>query len=227
MNIKKYIMPLAPVTSEILAKLHKYMQKYPVCFPVEETSLPVFTQKNLEVSYHEGDSDYIYSKDKMSHYPGRKLHKKKNLLKQFKLKYTFSEHVLSEKNKADARLVLDGWQSDVGLERGETDYKSCMEVIELAETLNLTGCICYVNNEPEGFLLGEYLINETFVIHFAKRRRKFKGLYQFMYSSFAKNLPETVKYLNFEQDLGKLTLKIAITSYQPDFMLKKYRLRLR
>lgn len=223
---ESYIMPLAPITPTMIPHLDKYMQQYPICFPIEESSLPAFTNKNLKISYHEGDSDYIYSKEKMSHYPGRKLHKKRNLLKQFKEKYTFSEQVLSGKNKADARLLLDGWQNDVGLKQEETDYKACAEAIELSETLNLKGCICYVDNEPGGFLLGEYLTDETFAIHFAKGRRKYKGLYQFMYSSFAKKLPERVKYLNFEQDLGKLALKIAKSSYQPDFLLKKYRLKL-
>jgi len=222
----EYIMPLAPITPEIVLHLDKYMQQYPICFPIEESSLPAFTNKNLKISYHEGDSDYIYSRDKISRYPGRKLHKKRNLLKQFKEKYSFNEQVLSGKNKADARLVLAGWQSDIGLKHEETDYKACMEAINLLEILNLTGCICYVDNEPGGFLLGEQLTDNTFAIHFAKGRRKFKGLYQFMYSNFSKKLPKNIKYLNFEQDLGKLALKTAKSSYQPDFLLKKYRLKL-
>ncbi|NOY08596.1 MAG: DUF2156 domain-containing protein [Spirochaetes bacterium] len=223
---KEYIMPLSPVTPETAKDLCRHMEEYPLCFPIEESTLSHFTSLNLHFSYHDGDSDYIYSRDKISHYPGRKLHKKRNLLKQFKEKYSFKEKVLSENNKADALTILSKWQEDIGAEENETDYAACKEAINLMETLDLTGCICYVDDEPGGFLLGEELSRNTFVIHFAKGRRKFKGLYQFMYSNFAKKLPDNIKYINFEQDLGKLSLKIAKSSYQPDLLLKKYRLQL-
>jgi hypothetical protein len=33
--------------------------------------------------------------------------------------------------------------------------------------------------------------------------------------------------MNFEQDLGKLELRIAKSSYVPDMMVKKYRVRIK
>jgi uncharacterized protein len=46
-----------------------------------------------------------------------------------------------------------------------------------------------------------------------------------MYNHFAKILPKQYAFLNFEQDLGKLALRIAKSSYDPDRILKKYRVR--
>ena len=45
-----------------------------------------------------------------------------------------------------------------------------------------------------------------------------------MYNHFAKILPKKYAFLNFEQDLGKLALRIAKSSYDPDRILKKYRI---
>jgi hypothetical protein len=62
-------------------------------------------------------------------------------------------------------------------------------------------------------------------LHFAKGNRKFKGVYQYMFNQFARILPGKYQYMNFEQDLGKLALRIAKSSYHPDQILEKYRLR--
>jgi uncharacterized protein len=82
-----------------------------------------------------------------------------------------------------------------------------------------------VNEDPAGFIMGEELNHSMFAFHFAKGKRKYKGMYQFMYNHFAKMLPKKYEVLNFEQDLGKLALKIAKASYNPERMLKKYRVR--
>jgi hypothetical protein len=76
-------------------------------------------------------------------------------------------------------------------------------------------------------VLGEELNEETFVLHFAKARTKFKGVYQFMFNNFAKILPPKYQYLNLEQDLDKENLRVFKSSYVPDVMLKKARVRLR
>ncbi len=65
------------------------------------------------------------------------------------------------------------------------------------------------------------------MLHFAKARIKFKGIYQFMFNNFASILPPKYRYLNLEQDLDKENLRVFKTSYQPDIMLRKARVRLK
>ena len=134
---------------------------------------------------------------------------------------------MDESNIEDAKLVLEKWLEDVDMEIDETDYNACKEALEKKKELGLCGVVYYSDEEPSGFILGEGLNSETFVMHFAKGLRKFKGIYQFMYNSFAKKLPKHYEYINFEQDLGKLALKIAKSSYVPDLMLRKYRMKLK
>ncbi len=125
----------------------------------------------------------------------------------------------------DAREVLEVWQEDVGEEKRATDYFPCREAFERYDELVLCGGIYYVEGEAAGFVIGEEIQSDTFALHFAKGKRKFKGLYQYMYNHFAKILPKQYAFLNFEQDLGKLAIRIAKSSYHPARVLKKYRIR--
>jgi hypothetical protein len=75
-------------------------------------------------------------------------------------------------------------------------------------------------------VLGEELNDETFVLHFAKAKKKFKGIYQYMFNNFAKILPPKYRRLNLEQDLDKENLRIFKSSYVPDAMLRKARVTL-
>ena len=59
----------------------------------------------------------------------------------------------------------------------------------------------------------------------AKGKKKFKGMYQYMFNHFAGMLPKKYAFLNFEQDMGKLALRIAKSSYHPDQVIKKYRVQ--
>jgi uncharacterized protein len=102
-----------------------------------------------------------------------------------------------------------------------------MEALDRYEELVLCGGIYYADGEPAGFVLGEELNESTFVLHFAKARTIFKGIYQFMFNNFAKILPPKYKYLNLEQDLDKENLRVFKSSYIPDVMLTKARVRLR
>ena len=109
----------------------------------------------------------------------------------------------------------------------DTDYAACREALDRYDELVLCGGIYYAEGEPAGFVLGEEVSDETFVLHFAKARTRFKGIYQFMFNNFAKILPPKYKYLNLEQDLDKENLRVFKASYLPDVMMRKARVRLK
>ena len=222
---KSFIMPAGDiriVSCDVLRELQKECDFF---FPIPEQWLKKFCTQNYETSSKDGDNDYIYTVEKMCTYKGRKLHKKRNLLKNFKKDHSHEEFPLTRDRMDDARQVLELWQVDVGVSKDETDYYSCSEALDLYDELHLCGVMYYADNEPAGFLIGEELNSETFCIHFAKGLRKFKGLYQYIYNNFANLLPQKYNYLNFEQDLGKTALRIAKSSYVPDDLLIKYRVR--
>jgi len=127
----------------------------------------------------------------------------------------------------EARYVLNDWMKTSEMVAKDTDYGPCLEALDLYEELVLCGGIYYADGEPAGFVLGEEVSEETFVLHFAKARTKFKGIYQYMFNNFAKILPPKYKYLNLEQDLDRENLRVFKSSYVPDVMLKKARVNLK
>jgi hypothetical protein len=222
-----YLMPTAPATTLDPVRLKARLREVDFLFPVPEEWLGAFSPAEFEVSFHEGDADYLYTVEKMSTLAGRKLHKKRNLLKQFVETYRHEALPLTDAHVDDARSILDAWQKDTDLDADQTDFGPCREALDRYEELLLCGGIYYADGEPAGFVLGEEVNDETFVLHFAKGRTKFKGVYQFMFNTFAKILPPKYKYLNLEQDLDKENLRIFKSSYVPDAMLKKARVKLK
>lgn len=222
-----YLMPTVPAAALDPVRLKEHLRDVDFLFPIPEEWLSVFSPDEFEVSFHEGDADYLYTVEKMSTLAGRKLHKKRNLLKQFIEAYRHEALPLTDVHMDDARTILDEWQKDTGLDRGQTDFVPCREALDRYEELVLCGGIYYAEGEPAGFVLGEEVNDETFVLHFAKGRTKFKGVYQFMFNNFAKILPPKYKYLNLEQDLDKENLRIFKSSYVPDRMLRKARVSLK
>jgi hypothetical protein len=222
-----YLMPTIPAAQLDAARLRELLRDVDFLFPVPEEWLGAFDPGTYDISFHEGDADYLYTVEKMSTLAGRKLHKKRNLLKQFVESYRHEALPLITGRLDDARLVLDAWQQESGLDRGGTDYGPCREALDRYEELVLCGGITYADGEPAGFVLGEEVNDETYVLHFAKALKKFKGVYQFMFNNFAKILPPKYKFLNLEQDLDRENLRVFKSSYVPDALVKKARVRLR
>ena len=222
-----YIMPTVDVRSLDIGYLKEMMRTVDFLFPVPEEWLSVFDPAEFEITFAEGDADYEYTVEKMSSLKGRNLHKKRNLLKQFLELYKHEALPLTNDRLDHARFVLEDWVSTTEMKADDTDFGPCREALDRYEELVLCGGIYYANDEPAGFVLGEELNEETFVLHFAKARTKFKGVYQYLFNNFAKILPPKYKYLNLEQDLDKENLRVFKSSYVPDVMLKKARVRLR
>lgn len=223
---KVYIMPTKDMRTCCMDTLLKLQKECDFFFPVHESWLDFFKEHDIEYDFRDGDTDYIYTTEKISTYKGRKLHKKRNLLKQFNERYTAVAYEMSKERLEDTKFILEKWMELSGLEKEDTDYHACCEAIRLYDELCICGGIYYIKDEPAGFVIGEELTDDTYVLHFAKALTTYKGIYQYIYNDFANILPKRYEYINFEQDLGKMALRIAKTSYIPDRLEKKYRMKL-
>ncbi len=224
---RRYLMPTMDARLLEQGYVAHLLEDADFLFPVPEEWLPSFDPGLFAADFAEGDADYVYTVEKMSTYKGRRMHKKRNLLKQFLNAYAHDAQPLTNDRLGDARVVLREWLASSSQPEAETDYAPCLEALDRYEELVLCGGIYYADNEPAGFILGEELNEETFVLHFAKARTVFKGIYQYLFNNFAGILPPKYRFLNLEQDLDKENLRVFKSSYVPDLMLRKARLRLR
>jgi len=222
-----YLMPTTDIRRIEIPYLKEMIREVEFLFPIPEAWLTALSPDEFEATFAEGDADYEYTVQKMSTYAGRNLHKKRNLLKQFVEAYQHDARPLTNDRLNEARFILNDWLTASESKKEETDYEPCLEALDRYEELIICGGIYYADNEPAGFVLGEELNEETFVLHFAKARTKFKGIYQYIFNNFAKILPPKYKYLNLEQDMDKKNLRIFKSSYVPDVMIRKARVRLK
>ncbi|MCA1927024.1 MAG: phosphatidylglycerol lysyltransferase domain-containing protein [Calditerrivibrio sp.] len=223
---KKYYMPTFDFNLLSTKEIDRLLEDIDFIFPLEYEWVKKYEDKYI-ITSNLDDTDYIFTLDKMTTFKGRNLHGKRNLLKQFTENYKAEIKPLVEDTKDDAIYILEQWQISIGESVADTDYLANMDAIKYSEELVICGIIYYVEDKPVGFIMGEEINNDTFVIHFAKGIKDYKGVYQYIYNSFANMLPKRYTYLNFEQDLGKPSLRLAKSSYEPDILLHKYRLSLR
>ena len=196
-------------------------------FPVAKLWLECFNEEDFIRDYNENDSDYLFFTEKFKTYPGKKMHKKRNLLNQFLNGYEALLTPLTADLLDDAVEILDNWQESSPQELSTSDYHQCLEALQKCSELGLVGAMAFADGNAAGFLLGEALNNDTFTIHFAKANIEFKGIYQFLFSRFANDFCPDYEYMNLEQDMGNPGLRKTKVSYRPDLMAHKYRIRLK
>lgn len=225
---KTYMMPVCPLEIIPTSKLIEMGSHVDFFFPIQEEWLSFFPEDKFSYTFLDGDSDYIYLTERLATMAGRKLAKKRNLLKQYNEGYKIEDYELTLDRFEDAKYILDTWEKDIqSMDNHGTDYAETLEALEKMNEFNLRGMISYADNKPSGFVLGEELNDESFALHFAKGIREYKGIYQHLYNAFSQRMLPLYKYMNFEQDLGKNTLRQAKSTYYPDEMRKKYRVALK
>jgi hypothetical protein len=163
----------------------------------------------------------------MASFKGNQYNRHRNHINQFFSSYDPNAETISANNAPQAMTILQAWQNDSRLAINKTDYEQCREALEKFSVLALWGTLYFIENEPAGFILGEALNTETFVLHFAKASKKYHGIYEFMFNDTARRLLPQYKFLNLEEDMGNKNLRRTKGSYGPEILLKKYRVYLK
>lgn len=175
-------------------------------------------------------SDYIYSIDKLSSYPGRELHAKRNFCNRFESEHkgNWSFEPLTGENIPDCIGLLELWDREAEGEKTEGiehEHDAVIRGFKCYEELELEGGVLRVGNEPVGFTVGERISDDTFCVHFEKAHADIAGAYAMVCREFAKMIkakhPE-IHYVNREEDMGLASLRQSKLSYKPDRILIKY-----
>ncbi len=221
-----YVMITEPVQTLDVQELFEVLCGVDYFYPVPESWRELFSEEYFVLSRSEADSDYVYTLEKMRYYPGRKLSGKRNLVKQFLENYNCRAEKLDAGRVDDARSILEAWKNALE-EPDPADIVACNEALDIWGRLKRQeGRIYYIDDKAAGFVIGGPLSLGTYVIDFMKGIKDYKGIYQYMYQEYALQLPDTVKMINLEQDLGKPQLAQAKHSYEPDALYVKLRVAL-
>lgn len=182
----------------------------------------------IQVNNNEDYYDYIHSTIDLVELSGKRLRKKRNLIKQFEDSYPEAETV--EISCVNAWACCEfGVMSNIRrqedtLMHAETLAMQC--AFQFFEQLGLEGLAVFHSGNVIAFSVFSRINSDTFDIHFEKADHLYKGAAQYINFKTAEYLLETCKYINREQDLGLKGLRRAKHSYDPAFMYKRHEFRI-
>ncbi len=178
----------------------------------------------FEISQDHDFSDYIHSAERLALLSGRKLRKKRNLIAQFEiLNPSFKVSPLrSEFFEECLRLTADGLE--VALTGKNEEVDAIKKAFALFDILPLEGVVIHIAEKVIAFSMFSPHIDTTYVVHFEKNDRAYKGSAQIINQQTAEYLQDRCEFINREQDLGVPGLKKAKLSYDPDTILLNYEL---
>ena len=174
-------------------------------------------------------AEYIYGVQNLADLVGVKLHKKRNLISQFKRSWPdFKVRPLTREYRPKA-LELAGELMNRRKRRSKTldqEFSAIQTSFDYFEQLGLQGLVILVDNKVVAFSVFSSLCHSTCDIQFEKSDTEFKGSAQLINQETAAYLVDTgqCQYLNREQDLGIKGLRQAKMSYDPVKLITPYAL---
>lgn len=181
----------------------------------------------IDITENRDHWDYVYSVDELTALKGKKFHKKKNLLNQFKKKYLFEYESMAPECVEEVLEMQDEWykwyEENNPSEALKAENHAITRVLHNIDQIKgLMGATLRVEGKVIAYTLAEPLQEDTLVIHFEKGDIRYKGVYQAINQMFLENDATDYTHVNREQDLGDEGLRKAKLSYNPTFFLKKY-----
>lgn len=179
---------------------------------------PEFVSHFNQTELREFDN-YIYSSESLALLNGREYQSKRNLINQFEKNNQWTSEAISAVNISDCLEIIskiynqDELNTDfyLGHELNALDF-----VLHHFPQLKGEGVLIRVEGKPVAFSIYEKLNASTYVVHFEKAIKDYKGLYQLVNRETAKNImAKGFKYINREEDLGIEGLRKSKLSYHP------------
>jgi len=172
------------------------------------------------------DSDeYIYSAKKLADLKGKKLHKKKNLISQFKRKNPAFcvKRIQGPLIKKSFTLARNIFSTSKGrIKSLQEEHLALKQALDIIDRSLMDGLAITVEGNVVAFSIFSRLTPSTYDIHFEKSDLSFKGAAQVINHETAKYLKDKCEFVNREQDLGIKGLRQAKLSWDPHIVFRPF-----
>ncbi|MBL6994236.1 DUF2156 domain-containing protein [Desulfobacula sp.] len=172
-------------------------------------------------------AEYIYDVNSLCDLNGIKLHKKRNLISQFKRSYPdFEVRLLKGEYKYKAmELAQDQLKRrKIRSQTLDQEFYAIQTSFDHFDKLGLEGLVLTLKSKVVAFSVFSKLNHSTYDIQFEKSDADYKGAAQLINQETARYLKDRCLYLNREQDLGIKGLRQAKMSYDPVQLYTPYSL---
>lgn len=173
-------------------------------------------------------ADYLYRREDLCRLSGRRYQPKRNHLNRFLAAWPDYRYEPLAERHFDACLQLDerwchrhegaGDEAAVLAER-----RAIRRAFGAFDALGLQGGCLVAEGRLVAFTYGSAINPETFDIHVEKADIRYEGAFTAINRLFAERLPEAVRCINREEDLGIEGLRRAKLSYHPALLPNKVR----
>lgn len=185
---------------------------------VEEKYLDFY--KNLGFQVKLKDREYVCKRCDLVSLRGDKFKSKRNSYNYFLRNYKFQYLVYNPFMREECISLYKRWAenrrkkfSDPVYQKMLTDNFSCLEVaLENYQDLDLVGRVIKIDGNLCGFSFGFGLNENTFCILFEITDLKYKGISQFLFREFCRELAD-YEYINIMDDSGLENLRKTKSSY--------------
>lgn len=168
--------------------------------------------------------DYLYRRDAFASLEGRPMAKKRNFTRRYHTANPDARFVpLSDETLPALKDFLAEWYEGEGeMTKSLLEERTAIErALAAREDLHLMGGLLMSGERIDGFTYGSLVSKDIVAVHIEKARRDVTGAYPALSSAFARSLPESVAFLNREEDIGIPGLRKAKQAWFPCGMLQK------
>lgn len=228
-NIYLFYFPLCSDARTGLENIVYYAQEqnisygfYPLC--KDEIRLLDEMKLKYTIIYSEDYRDYLYQRNDLAMYNGKKYHSQRNHLNRFLINnpnYKFERinvHNLCKVKEFFGEYCVKYPYKD---ETEKEEYLKIPELLDNMEEYGIFGYYLEINGSIEGFELGE-VVNDMYYSHIQKANVEIQGIYATIVNLMVKELPNLVKCINREEDMGNEGLRISKQRYRPSGYIEKY-----
>ena len=198
----------------------------------EKAELERLYPEKFEFSTSVDTYDYVYNVDDLAGLIGKKYHKKRNHLNNFKKAHpNYTVNPVTDANKEKVVKMVEKWY-DGRDESGSLNYEREVfsRAMENFSALELEGLALEDNGEVLAVTFASKMNEDTFDVHFEKAIPTVDGAYtaiNYEFANYIKNKYPDVKFLDREEDMGLEGLRKAKQSYYPHHQVVKYRAKLK
>lgn len=194
---------------------------------VEERDIPFYQAQGYGCQGKPGD--YLCKRSSLEQLRGNLFKSKRAACNYFHKHYKFEYADFSLSYRNACFKLYDQWSRKRGLRNKDPVYRGMLddgqyvlrELLENYRKLDLTGKIVLVNKQLKGFSFGFKLNPDTFCILFEITDLSIKGLSQFIFREFCRQLKDYT-YTNIMDDSCLDNLRIVKQSYRPIRIIPSY-----
>lgn len=166
--------------------------------------------ERVRAEYDAASREYLYDRAEQIAMPGKRFQYQRAKCNKARRLGEIVSLPLTRENAKDALFITDEWEKR---RNDPADAAMARRALSYTEALDLIGNVLYLDGEPIGFDLGAMIAPDTLDNHIAKTLRD--DVDTLMKLLWYESLPDSVRIINREEDLGIRGLAIHKQDAQP------------